>query len=526
MSQLAGIPDLSKYVRRKDKINVFNSVSLIIDNTVIDVNGLVLSRKSPVLEQLVCSQSEISLDNGGHFTGEKEGVQDCIELLYGGLVEISDCNINTITKFSALYQVNEMFELCVGWIEKNLHRGNLFKTIELGTLPLIEFMTPGDNAVLDMCRKRIAEDVKDGLFALSQTWEFKKNNNFIRFLIQKEILYYTLPILSSWVECEADVGLVLDELMIKDLTLSQHKNRADELLERMSEKMDSMETSRRILKLQISNKEETALASYGYTAPTQEAAPPPVYYPSASERKVTTLLAKDHQTFTFAKILTLEDDYGLDHHQYVDIALDWIMKHEPSASDINKFWGTVMQHKLEYSFILCLRDTILFLHPRAALLSYELPEVEKLGIRNYQYLDKVMCITASKWVRWLPFHISADQITQLLTKQTVNFRLLCHSERSEDKKLMCDATLRLEDRSPCCIIPNDSHCEIKHWYIQYRDETTFKFCYYSLLTNSYDDVIAKIKERMDAGYYIALRCLYKCRLTNDGAMLEVIKDVD
>ena len=128
----------------------------------------------------MCSQSEINLDNGGHFTGEKEGVQDCIELLYGGLVEISDTNINTITKFSALYQVNEMFELCVGWIEKNLHRGNMFKMIELGILPIIEFVTPGDNVVLNLCRKRIAEDVKDGLFALSQTWEFKKNNNFIR----------------------------------------------------------------------------------------------------------------------------------------------------------------------------------------------------------------------------------------------------------------------------------------------------------------------------------------------------------
>ena len=51
------------------------------------------------------------------------------------------------------------------------------------------------------------------------------NNLSIRFLIQKEILYYAIPILSSWVECEADVGLVLDELMIKDLTLSEHKNR-------------------------------------------------------------------------------------------------------------------------------------------------------------------------------------------------------------------------------------------------------------------------------------------------------------
>ena len=60
---------------------------------------------------------------------------------------------------------------------------------------------------------------------------------------------------------------------------------------------------------------------------------------------------------------------------------------------------------------------------------------------------------------------------------------------------MCDATVRLEDRSPCCIIPNDSHCEIKHWYIQYRDEKTFKFCYFSLITNSYAEVIDKIKER-------------------------------
>jgi len=86
MSKIDGILDLSRFVRTLNRVTLNNSVKLIIGEVVIEVNGYIISQKSSVLEELVCSQNEIFLDE---FVGEEDGIQHCIELLYGGTVELS-----------------------------------------------------------------------------------------------------------------------------------------------------------------------------------------------------------------------------------------------------------------------------------------------------------------------------------------------------------------------------------------------------------------------------------------------------
>ena len=100
--KLEGIPDVTRFIRRTDKVPINNTVTLILGEVEIEANRLVLALKSKVIEEIVSTQREIFLDD---FVGEEEGVQDVLEMLYGGDVKVSMANIKTIIKFSVLYNI-------------------------------------------------------------------------------------------------------------------------------------------------------------------------------------------------------------------------------------------------------------------------------------------------------------------------------------------------------------------------------------------------------------------------------------
>ena len=45
------------------------------------------------------------------WSGETEGIQDVVEMLYGGEVELNERNYKTVLKFSVVYNVQEMYKL-------------------------------------------------------------------------------------------------------------------------------------------------------------------------------------------------------------------------------------------------------------------------------------------------------------------------------------------------------------------------------------------------------------------------------
>ena len=67
MRGIRGLPDLSRFVKRGEKLPVHNTVLLLVGEESIEVSGPVISQVSVVLQELVGSQAELYLDQ---FVGE------------------------------------------------------------------------------------------------------------------------------------------------------------------------------------------------------------------------------------------------------------------------------------------------------------------------------------------------------------------------------------------------------------------------------------------------------------------------
>jgi len=89
-----------------------------------------------------------------------------------------------------------------------------------------------------------------------------------------------------------------------------------------------------------------------------------------------------------------------------------------------------------------------------------------------------------------------------------------------------DVKLRLKDGQPCYDLTQDRHAHslVYHWYIVWefdnnlpgivkngKEGDLFPNTYYSLVTNTRADVVAKIKGLMAAGKDIVLYCMFQCR---------------
>ena len=88
---------------------------------------------------------------------------------------------------------------------------------------------------------------------MSKEWDFKSNITFIKFLIQADILHWTLPILIDWTKDDCGVRLVLDQIELKNLTrnLRTSGENSGKLIEKMNETVSQEELSKRVLDIQM-----------------------------------------------------------------------------------------------------------------------------------------------------------------------------------------------------------------------------------------------------------------------------------
>ena len=343
MVRVASLPDLSRFIRRSNKLPIYNTIHFLVGTESIEVSGCVLSLKSSVLEDLVGKQREVYLD---HFTGEMEGVQDCVELLYGGEVELSEENIKTVIKFSVMYEIEDIYNLGMEWVKENISGSNLFGFIEFGLQ--IERVRKDNRDVLDLCKDTIIDNVDD-LSEISKSWDIGNNTNVIKFLLQAEILYHSLPVLTSWVSVygnDANVSMILAELQLKGISETMWKfgKRVIHLLEKLSDKVESFAT------LQELNSMQTRI----FMAGIPECSTNPM---SDHNGKLKVLLSEDYCSFSVKTIMELEESFpDLNHFQFVEILLEWVIKNKPSQADLNRLWGKVRQRELCFRFlyIICL----------------------------------------------------------------------------------------------------------------------------------------------------------------------------
>ena len=162
---------------------------------------------SKVLQDLAVKGPDLDLDD---FVGDIDGVRDCVKFLYGGKVDITVDNLKTITKFSIKFEVKCLYQVCVDWVEQNLGPLNLYMCIIVGLM--VEGMRGGHRhgEILDACTRYIKNDVADDFVVVSEHWSLD-DGALIRFLVQAELLSFTLPIFTNKIQVEKQVKLLLDK---------------------------------------------------------------------------------------------------------------------------------------------------------------------------------------------------------------------------------------------------------------------------------------------------------------------------
>ena len=456
MVRIPDLPDLSRFVQRADKVPVYNTIHLLVGEESVEVSGPVICQASKVLEGLVGNQPELYLDQ---FTGEIEGIFDVVEVLYGGDVELSDGNYQTLLKFSIVYDVTKLYRLCIEWLKEHIATLDLFSLIQFGVF-IQTLAEDSKRDVFDLCTSFVKDHVKDGLMELSKSWVIT-DNSLIKFLVQEGIFYYTLPVLTSWVRNDTDVNAILQELEAKSLVTSlwSFGVRSSDLLDKMNDICDSVNTFKRI----------SAIQGRNYRACVEKSR----FVSKFTKKDLLGLLNLDICSFKLDKLLAIEKDYNLTHPQFIEIAVVWI-KSKPGISqeDLNTVWDSFRESEVYWSYVSN--------HVLNSLRSLKLEPKERLH-SDYQYR---LC------------HYSLKITADFVIKGSVNVEQHC-----DRCKTRFNFIVRFVDKTPCFEV-DASHCDIQHVYLGYQVNSYNIF--YSLITNSYSEVQQMIKKckSLNRGIYL------------------------
>ena len=109
MFALVPLGDLTRFRRS----NIKSEAYLVTDNVCIKSHGIVLAARSAKLEKMVEESENIpAVECSDNITG----LEDCLDLVYGGSVDIREENCKTIYKFGKLFQIREMMDGVLLWI--------------------------------------------------------------------------------------------------------------------------------------------------------------------------------------------------------------------------------------------------------------------------------------------------------------------------------------------------------------------------------------------------------------------------
>ena len=379
-------------------------------------------------------------------------------------MELKESNIKTILKFSTLFQIQEMYNLCLEWVTQHVSTLNLFTLIEFGLL--IQRIGEGNNDVLDICTSHIKGNIKDGLKVLGKDWLIGDNINYMfKFLINEDILDYTLPVLSDHISgnvSDAIISTILTQLEGIAESFWKYGERSSELLEKMSEVVEVPATMRRLMKL--SNLTNRKLGENSGL-------------PQCSVPGLNRLLAEEYRLFSFDKVVELEKEFDLTHIQFGEIVVEWIRNNTPTQDMVTQLWGMFRQHELCLEYLGDLRNTV------CSSGTVSVPQVELLADDKYKY--------------WF-------SSTTLGNLSSVKVDSQCKKCRKD-----FSMTVRLVEGTPCYESEAGVAHVLEHVWLGYVNKIG---CYQTLsvLTNSYSDVVEQLNECWRKGDYICLCLMYTC----------------
>ena len=268
MFALAPLGDLSRF-RRSD---IKSEVYLVTEDVCIKSHGILLAARSAKLEKMVEESENIP---AVEFSDDIAGLEDCLDLVYGGSVDIREENCKSICKFGKLFQIMEMMDGVLSWIAvhvtydkfwkvylelKNLHDDmSVFVDILKGY-----FSADGDNFIehsVELCSSKDDNTTTAVVELLSRIDDIRvlpvmeniidtaiQNNDTLSATSSMNTNNYLQTVVSSTIT-------YIEKFLKSDSRDKSHKSRCKQTLQKVSSVCTNIETFRTItrISLDISN---------------------------------------------------------------------------------------------------------------------------------------------------------------------------------------------------------------------------------------------------------------------------------
>ena len=241
-------------------------------------------------------------------------------------------------------------------------------------------------------------------------------------------------------------------------------------MEKMGEKVELLETSKQLQKVQSQNFRSVSAR---------------VEVPKTEKGDLASLLAEDYKTFSLEKLMSLEENYKIDHVEVVDIAQAWILTNAPTQSDFEKLWKFFKPAYTGQSYLTYVRKFIIHMNTTGLVI----PAVLELNYIQYKYHTQ--------------------------RKELLSFKHLSSLELVDQQCQHCSVKFSFKvefiDKLPCWEITSEgAHAsKIKSVFISlYRPQQTG--CFYSLLANNLTSFQETLAELWSSNGKAFLKCLYTC----------------
>ena len=379
-------------------------------------------------------------------------------------MELNDRNYKTVLKFSVVYDVQDMYKLCMDWLTGNVAEIDLYGLIAFGLI--IERIGQGNQDVLNLSIAFIRDNVRDELKVLGKDWLIGGNVDMIKFLINEDILDYTLPVLSDSLNgdvSDAIISTILTQLEGIAESFWKYGEQSSELLEKMSEVVEVPATMRRLMKLS-----NLTIRKLGENSRLE--------LPQCSVPGLNSLLAEEYRLFSFDKVVGLEKEFDLTHIQFAEIVVEWIRSNNPTQDTVTQLWGMFRQHELCYVYLVYLHNTV------CSSGTVTVPQVERLADDKYKYWY-------SDTTLW-----KGDDLS------SIKFDAKCKKCKKD-----LSMTVRLVEGTPCYESEAGGAHVVEHVWLD-----DYNYTISSLLTNSYSVVVEQINECWRTRGYIGLNVMYTC----------------
>lgn len=478
--------DISHYFPRDDKADrvvIPNNVKLVVGTKVYNCNGCVLAQRSTVFLDKMQKQAEIYLDE---FTGCQAGVMDSIDLLYGAEITLMLENIQPLLKFSLMYKIEGMFDLCMDWVQKEMTIGNLFRFYKIGQF--VKSIDVERDDILTCCEDVLLMTPSEDLVKVSESW--RDDVDFVSFMFDKQLLPTTLPVINAWIDSEEKVVIALasmDDDQFENVP-GTLQTQAMKMTAKMNEYCNSVPSLKRVIRLQT---------KIGSAAFADEELQEPARKRLCLDSKpgyISTLGNGAWRRFDLDRILHDVRD-KMEHFHYTEILLDWIYHVEPNQEVVTMLWNIMSDVKrANYEYVEAMRN---FLKVTTV---YVIPAIERKEF--CQYTDKLG-----------PFDDS-HEIKDVFDRQNIEDHALWMDWDVCLINGCCETSdhtigLKLRDAIPCYELGVEGRCgrhyhheKIKHFYA--TKEVEGKRVLVSFVTKSLAEVL---DEMIDA---TAIEINYLC----------------